>query len=121
MGNCMTFQVQHPDDKGSPISCKVSGIQHKTYKGARVYKITVLMVSCIYWELLPSVFNDVVGYMWKLYQNGILNMDIKIYNNLPSFIKETYTTPQIFTSLLKIFLYSNSFYSLDEYFNYNLS
>jgi hypothetical protein len=44
----------------------------------------------------------------------------KIYN-LPSSIKETYTTPQIFKFLLKISLYSNSFYSLDEDFNYNLS
>jgi hypothetical protein len=56
-----------------------------------------------------------------LYQKGIINMGIKIYNNLPSFIKETYTTPKIFKSLLKNFLYSNSFYSLDEYFNYNVS
>jgi hypothetical protein len=56
----------------------------------------------------------------SLYQKGI-NMGIKIYNNLLSFIKEWNTTPQEFKSLLKSFLYSNTFYTLDEYFNYNLS
>jgi hypothetical protein len=57
----------------------------------------------------------------SLYQKGVINMGIKICNNLPSFIKESNTTPQEFKSLLKSFLYSNTFYTLDEYFNYDLS
>jgi hypothetical protein len=57
----------------------------------------------------------------SLYEKGIINMGIKMYNCLPLFIKESYTTPQVFKSLLKNFLYSNTFYTLDEYFNYNLS
>jgi hypothetical protein len=56
-----------------------------------------------------------------LYQKGIINMGIKIHNISPSFIKESHTKPQIFKSLVKNVLYSNSFYSLDEYFTYNLS
>jgi hypothetical protein len=48
-------------------------------------------------------------------------MGIKIYNNLPSFIKDSNTTQQELKSLLKSFLYANTFYTLDEYFNYNLS
>jgi hypothetical protein len=57
----------------------------------------------------------------SLHQKCVINMGIQIYNNLPSFIKESKTTPQKFKSLLKIFLYANKFYTLNEYFNYNLS
>ena len=56
----------------------------------------------------------------SLYQKGVINMGIKIYNNFPSFIKEPNATPQEFKSLLKNCLYSNTFCTLDEYFNYNL-
>jgi hypothetical protein len=48
-------------------------------------------------------------------------MGINIYNNLPLFIKESIATPKEFKFLLKNFLYSNIFYTLEEYFNHNLS
>jgi hypothetical protein len=57
----------------------------------------------------------------SLYQKGVISMGIKIYNNLPTFIKESNTTSQKFKSLLKNFLYANKFYTLNEYFNYNSS
>jgi hypothetical protein len=55
----------------------------------------------------------------SLYQKGIINMGTKIYNNLPSYIKDTSDNLNKFKSLLKKFLYSNLFYTLKEYFNYN--
>jgi hypothetical protein len=46
-------------------------------------------------------------------------MGTKIYNNLPSYIKATSANLNKFKSLLKNFIYSNSFYTLKEYFDYN--
>jgi hypothetical protein len=57
----------------------------------------------------------------SLYQKGLINMGTKILNKLPSFIKESHVTPQKFKLLLRNFLYSNTFYTLDEYFEYKLS
>ena len=54
-------------------------------------------------------------------KSGILNMDIKIYNNLPSFIKRTLDNSKEFKSPLRIFFYSNPFYTMEEYFNHNTS
>ena len=47
-------------------------------------------------------------------------MGIKIYN-LPLFIKESIATPKEFKFPLKNVLYSNTFYTLDEYFSHILS
>jgi hypothetical protein len=52
----------------------------------------------------------------SLYQKGLINMGIKIFNNLPSFIKGSHVTPQKLKLLIRNFLYSNTFYTLDEYF-----
>jgi hypothetical protein len=49
----------------------------------------------------------------------ILNIGIKIYNNLPSFIKRTWDNSKKFKSLLRNILYYNLFYTLDKYFNHN--
>jgi hypothetical protein len=56
-----------------------------------------------------------------LYQKGLINMGINIFNNLPSFIKESHVTPQKLKFLLRNFPYPNTFYTLDEYFEYKLS
>jgi hypothetical protein len=48
-------------------------------------------------------------------------MGTKIFNNLPSSIKESHVIPDKFKLLLKNFLYSNTFCTLDEYFNYKLT
>ena len=92
----VSFIIDNPEE----YICNYSIHKRNTRQGSNLHQSTVSL---------------------SLYQKGIINMGIKIYNNLPSFIKESNTTPQEFKSLLKSFLYSNTFYTLDEYFNYNLS
>jgi hypothetical protein len=48
---------------------------------------------------------------------GVSHMAVKIYNALPSDLKGKFSIPNIFKSKLKDFLYNNSFYTLDEFFN----
>jgi hypothetical protein len=54
-----------------------------------------------------------------LYQKGPYYMAIKIYNSLPTLIKETVYDPKQFRNNLKSFLELNSFYTLQEYFNHD--
>ena len=53
------------------------------------------------------------------YQKGAHYARIKIFNHLPTHIKHAANEIQIFQSALKTFLLSNSFYSIEEYFNSN--
>jgi hypothetical protein len=55
----------------------------------------------------------------SLFQKGILNMGIKINNNLPSVMKRTSDNSKEFESLLRNVLYSNPVCTLDEYVNHN--
>jgi len=48
-------------------------------------------------------------------------MGIRIFNNLPPYIKEISNNVQKFENCLKWFLHIHSFYSLEEYFQHNLS
>jgi glucan biosynthesis protein len=54
-----------------------------------------------------------------LYQKGTYYMAIRIYNSLPTQTKETAYDPKQFRKNLKSFLYLNSFYTLQEYFNHD--
>jgi len=45
-------------------------------------------------------------------------MGVKIYSSLPTYIKKESNDVQKFESLLKKFLLENSFYSLDELYNF---
>jgi len=54
----------------------------------------------------------------SLYQTGILNSGIKIYNNLPPFLKRASYNSTEFKLLLRNFLHSNPVYTLDEYVNH---
>jgi hypothetical protein len=54
-----------------------------------------------------------------LHQKETYYMAIKIYNSLPIQIKETAYDPKQFRKNLKSFLYLNSFYTLQEYFNHD--
>jgi len=54
----------------------------------------------------------------SLYQTGILNSGIKIYNNLPPFLKRTSYNSKEFTALLRSVLYSNPVCTLNEYVNH---
>jgi hypothetical protein len=53
----------------------------------------------------------------KLFQKGIFYSGIKTYNNLPKTIKE-HDVKQ-FRLASKRFIVSNSFYSLEDYFDIN--
>jgi hypothetical protein len=46
-------------------------------------------------------------------------MDIKVFNNLPLQITDIAHDIEHVHKDLRSFLYLNSFYALDEYFNYN--
>jgi hypothetical protein len=46
-------------------------------------------------------------------------MAIKIYNNIPTQIKETAYDPKQFRNNLKSFLFWKSFYTLQERFNHD--
>jgi len=53
------------------------------------------------------------------YQKEAYFTGIKIFNNLPTHIKNVANEIQVFKKTLKRFLLDNSFYSIDEYFNAN--
>ena len=52
------------------------------------------------------------------YQEGVLYMGINIYNSLPTYIKKELTDTNKFVSLTRNFLCENSFYSLEEFYNF---
>jgi hypothetical protein len=54
-----------------------------------------------------------------IYQKGAYYTGIKIFNYLPTDIKNAVNEIQVFKKTLKRFLLHNSFYSIDEYFNIN--
>jgi len=54
-----------------------------------------------------------------IYQKVAYYMGIKIFNYLPTHIKNEANEIQVFKKTLKRFLLANSFYSIDEYFNAN--
>jgi hypothetical protein len=56
-------------------------------------------------------FANVTGYQKAVYCSGV-----KVFNMLLSYIKRECDNPKKFKVLLQKFLYENSFYSLDEYF-----
>jgi hypothetical protein len=59
----------------------------------------------------PSIFLTKV-------QKGAYYSGIKIYNNLPKKLKHLSNDQKYFGPVSKIFLYANSFYLMEEYFNY---
>jgi hypothetical protein len=54
-----------------------------------------------------------------IYQKGAYYTGIKIFNYLPTHIKNVANEIQVFKITLKGFLLDNSFYYIDEYFNAN--
>jgi hypothetical protein len=57
----------------------------------------------------------------KTFQKGTHYLGIKVFNNLPPSIKNLSHDTKQFRSALKRFLLLNLFYSLEEYFNYNIN
>jgi hypothetical protein len=54
-------------------------------------------------------------------QEGIYYMGQKIFNSLPSDIKDKIDNGREIKRLIRNFLYCNNFYSLEEYFNYEIN
>jgi hypothetical protein len=52
------------------------------------------------------------------FKQGIYYSGVKIFNNLPSHIKQLSDNPRIFKLKFKNFLYLHSFYLLEEYFQH---
>jgi hypothetical protein len=52
------------------------------------------------------------------FQKGVSNMDTRVFNMLPSYIKVESDNPKKFKLVLQQFLYEHSFHSLDEYFKF---
>ena len=53
-----------------------------------------------------------------VFQNGVWYSGIKIYNHLPPTIKQQSYDISKFKAALKRFLYTNSFYTLEEYYSW---
>jgi hypothetical protein len=53
---------------------------------------------------------------FTIYQKGVHYMGIKIFNNIPPYIKDVSNNVRKFEICLKRFLYIHSFYSIEEYF-----
>jgi hypothetical protein len=53
------------------------------------------------------------------YQRGAYYSGVKIYNQLPAYITNVDNDTRVFKKTLKRFLLFNSFYSIDEYIEYN--
>jgi hypothetical protein len=53
------------------------------------------------------------------FQKGTFYMGVRIFSSLPSEIKDLIYDIKQFKRVLKIFLYLNSFCTLEEYFGYN--
>jgi len=49
-------------------------------------------------------------------QKGVYYLGAKVFNMLPSYIKTEFDNPKEFKVVLQNFLYKNSFYTLDEFF-----
>jgi len=54
-----------------------------------------------------------------VFQRGAYYSGIKAFNNLPTYVKNLLQTKKQFKQALKEYLHSNSFYSLNEFYNYN--
>jgi hypothetical protein len=49
------------------------------------------------------------------YGNGVFHMAVRMYNALPNEIKTTFNNINNFKQNIKDFLYTNSFYTLNEF------
>jgi len=55
----------------------------------------------------------------NIYQKGVYYSGIKIFNSLPQDIKTYIDNTRTFKKAINKFLYTNSFYSLNEYYDNN--
>jgi hypothetical protein len=50
------------------------------------------------------------------YSKGVYNMAVKVYNGHPYNLEANFSNPKRFKANLKDFVYSNSFCTMDEFF-----
>jgi hypothetical protein len=81
----------------------------KFFINSEIHNINTRHISNLH---LPSTNLDI-------YQKGVHYSGIKIFNSLIFTIKNFSDNKRTFKSALQHFLYMNSFYSLDEYYNKN--
>ena len=74
---------------------------------SQVHKISIRQTSDLY---VPTA-------NLTIYQKGVYYLGIKIYNHLPTAIKDLYGDESKFKLALKRYLLHNSYYSLEEYYN----
>jgi hypothetical protein len=85
----------------------VSQNKNKFLSNSQVHKINTRQTSNLY---VPTA-------KLTIYQMGFYYSGIKIYNHLPTAIKDVSGDKNKFKLALKRYLLHNSFYSLEEYFN----
>jgi hypothetical protein len=67
--------------------------------------------------MAPILSNNIKSL--SLSQRGSYRIERKVFNSLPTYVKDVSFNGKGFKRLLKIFLYSYSFCRLEEYFQYN--
>jgi len=68
-------------------------------------------------QLIQDIKTTCMYLLTTLYQKGVHYSGIKIFNHLPTTIKNLTSDRNKFQIALKKILLNNSFYSLEEYFN----
>jgi hypothetical protein len=75
------------------------------------------MLTPVWQELEYRI--DVCRVTRVMYQKGVFYSATKMYNHLPSSIKDLSHGTKRFKQVLKGFIQTNSFYSLEDYLNFN--
>jgi len=82
-------------------------------------KLNILPPKSQYiFSLLMFVVLHIPAANLAIFQNGVWYSGIKIYNHLPPTIKQLTNDISKFEVALKRFLYTNSFYTLEEYYSW---
>jgi hypothetical protein len=113
-------------------SCRDYFKQFKIHPLQSQYLFSILMFvanNINYYKFYSDIHNINTRHIIDLYQpscllsvfnNGIFNISIKFFNKLPSEIKILIHDIKLFKKMLKDFYYSNSFYTIHDYFNYSI-
>ena len=67
---------------------------------------------------LNNLYHPITNF--TAYQKGVHYMGIRIFNNLPPYIKDISNNVKNFVNCLKRFLHIHSFYSLEENFRHKI-
>jgi hypothetical protein len=134
--NCKLFRMQRKAIR-IIMGCKIRGSSCNLFKKLRILPLKSHYISSLLLFVVSNKDQIIVKLenysintrqstnlhlpqeKLALYKKGVYYLGIKIYNNLASDIKNFSNNPKKFKTVLKHFLYTNCFYSLDKYFNVN--